>query len=125
MPISASNCPSSSTPCPPKPAILMVISWNAMDASVRDVQIALLPQPEAPALPRRALRRLLFFDRLGLAVAKYAQREVRNHLLGDPVSRLDRILPPDRWAGRKNFDKREARAVALDFERLARRCAPS
>jgi hypothetical protein len=47
--------------------------------------------------------------------------ENRDHLVENPAPRLHRIFAPDRRARRQDFDKREARAVALDLERFADR----
>ena len=58
-----------------------------------------------------------------LPVFEHVQREIRNHRLGHPFAGLDRILRPDRRAGGKNLDKREADAIALNFEGAAHRLA--
>ena len=52
------------------------------------------------------------------AIAENFEREVGNHLLGNPLARFHRIFTPDRGAWRKNFDEGEAGAGALQFERF-------
>ena len=65
------------------------------------------------------MRRNIVVGDFHLAVAEHLQREIGNHLFRNPLARVDRILAPDGWAGRKNFDECKARAVALQFEGFA------
>ena len=58
---------------------------------------------------------------LDFLVAEDVEREIGNHLLGNPLPRLDRIFAPDRRAGRENFDEGESGLIALQFERFAHR----
>src|ERR1700751_2043503 len=50
-------------------------------------------------------------------VLEDAEREVRDHLLSDPLAGVDRVFGPNGWAGRENFDEGEALVVPLNFER--------
>ncbi len=69
----------------------------------------------------RALRRLIARGNFRPAVAENIQRKGWHHLLENPAPRFHRILAPNRRTRRQDFDKREARAVALDLERFADR----
>ncbi len=67
------------------------------------------------------VRRNIIVRDFDFLVAEDVEREVGNHLLGNPLPRLDRIFAPDRRAGRENFDEGESGLIALQFERFAHR----
>src|SRR6476620_3710208 len=47
----------------------------------------------------RFVRRFIRVRNFNLLVAEYIQREIRNHLLPNPLPRIDRVLAPDGGTG--------------------------
>src|SRR5450759_1115514 len=67
------------------------------------------------------LRRLIARGNFGPAVAENIQWKGWRHLVENPAPRFHRVFAPNGRTRRQDFDKREARAVALDLERFADR----